>query len=658
MKKKLAISIFWICCYSMYGQSVPTTTDCSINGDFENGSLLNADWVGRYKPYGQFPSCNDIQNDGVTYIIDPTLNALDPACFTTPFDNHYKIVSAGNDPLLGPLLRRTHNNSNFALKLGNSCIVMKSETMAKKYMVTTNNANFSFWYAVVLQNHDNNPCESPVFGVRLYVGNSSTPLENFVNLTGNGFGFIQYAPNLPFYNYANVQNPTRPNAHVMYSDWRCGKIDLSQFIGNTVTVEFYTKDCRADDHFGYAYIDDISCDPTVECAREGGIRDLVASIPCSKYCFNYFLPKIGSNIGTVEFILRNYNSANQLVESFSSGVVTGINSSMQSYCFNDIDLTNGTVKVEAKFSLNGMNWSVFSKSLTIGPECAMCCKEDTIYSMSKFGYNRSLPVVVANNARYSEIDFCSFEENNFVLPTGSVGAEIQYDGIIPNNLPFATFPTSLGTCITNVAHTGSQSLLVNGLNNQEFIIKMPLVSDIDAGLVLDANKFVVIPDARVESQFRLLMGRNYKLRVWIKTNETVLNALNFINLRLRNASSAVVSTINNGSFITDPIEGWRLFEISIPNLTNDTRELVLTLRGGSQGITRFFDDLRIMPEDATGKSFVYQSKSLKLISELDENHFATFYDYDEAGNLIRLRKETEKGIVTIKESSFNYQKKR
>lgn len=50
------------------------------------------------------------------------------------------------------------------------------------------------------------------------------------------------------------------------------------------------------------------------------------------------------------------------------------------------------------------------------------------------------------------------------------------------------------------------------------------------------------------------------------------------------------------------------------------------------------------------KDFVYDSKSLRLMAELDENNYATFYDYDDQGALIRVKKETEKGIMTIQET--------
>jgi len=46
-----------------------------------------------------------------------------------------------------------------------------------------------------------------------------------------------------------------------------------------------------------------------------------------------------------------------------------------------------------------------------------------------------------------------------------------------------------------------------------------------------------------------------------------------------------------------------------------------------------------------------------LVGELDERNYATIYEYDLEGKLIRLKKETERGIMTIKENKNNTKKR-
>jgi hypothetical protein len=38
------------------------------------------------------------------------------------------------------------------------------------------------------------------------------------------------------------------------------------------------------------------------------------------------------------------------------------------------------------------------------------------------------------------------------------------------------------------------------------------------------------------------------------------------------------------------------------------------------------------------------------MADLDENNYTTFYEYDDDGTLIRVKRETERGIKTVKES--------
>ena len=54
--------------------------------------------------------------------------------------------------------------------------------------------------------------------------------------------------------------------------------------------------------------------------------------------------------------------------------------------------------------------------------------------------------------------------------------------------------------------------------------------------------------------------------------------------------------------------------------------------------------------DSSMKTFVYDPVTQRLQAELDENNFATFYEYDKEGGLIRVKKETERGVYTIQET--------
>ena len=96
------------------------------------------------------------------------------------------------------------------------------------------------------------------------------------------------------------------------------------------------------------------------------------------------------------------------------------------------------------------------------------------------------------------------------------------------------------------------------------------------------------------------------------------------------------------------IEGWQRYE-KIVTVPATATEMYLSLKG-TQGKTIYVDDIRMQPFNSSVKSFAYDAVSLRLMAELDENNYATFYEYDNDGTLIRVKKETERGIQTIKET--------
>lgn len=103
------------------------------------------------------------------------------------------------------------------------------------------------------------------------------------------------------------------------------------------------------------------------------------------------------------------------------------------------------------------------------------------------------------------------------------------------------------------------------------------------------------------------------------------------------------------------IEGWQRIDTVIyipPGATTMKYELFAGPSGPS-----YFDDLRIHPYNANMKSYVYDPVNIRLLAELDENNYSTFYEYDDEGTLIRLKKETERGVKTIKETRSALTKK-
>ena len=95
------------------------------------------------------------------------------------------------------------------------------------------------------------------------------------------------------------------------------------------------------------------------------------------------------------------------------------------------------------------------------------------------------------------------------------------------------------------------------------------------------------------------------------------------------------------------IDGWQRV-IGEFDVQSDIEKLNIKLI--SSGTGSYFDDIRVTPFNGSLKSFVYDPLNQRLMAELDENNYATFYEYDYEGGLVRVKKETERGVFTIQES--------
>lgn len=118
------------------------------------------------------------------------------------------------------------------------------------------------------------------------------------------------------------------------------------------------------------------------------------------------------------------------------------------------------------------------------------------------------------------------------------------------------------------------------------------------------------------------------------------------------------SVIPNIPFVPtgDIIDGWQRIQGTF-KIPDDTVKIKIDLVNNLTARDNYFDDVRIFPKDGNMKSFVYDPITQKLMAELDENNYATFYEYDNEGGLIRVKKETEKGVFTIQETRSGNAKK-
>lgn len=144
----------------------------------------------------------------------------------------------------------------------------------------------------------------------------------------------------------------------------------------------------------------------------------------------------------------------------------------------------------------------------------------------------------------------------------------------------------------------------------------------------------------------------YVVSAWVKEGNSSYSVTSYQNssLLISFAGSTITHTLTPSGGI---IDGWQRIEqvIEVPvGATGINIELTTTAQEA------FFDDIRFYPFDGSMMSYVYDPVSLRLMAELDERNYATLYEYDEEGKLIRVKKETEKGVMTIQENRDNIKK--
>ncbi len=199
----------------MYSQSSCT------NSDFETGTLNG--WLGKTG------NCCPI--------------------FTSPsgiVNGRHTIMSGtGTDPNTCDMVTVVSPGGLYSARVGNDQTGAEAETLSYTITVTPASSLFIYKYAVVLQDPGHSPSEQPRFQVRVLnsIGQLIDPTcGQYTVVAGVGLAGFQTCF-------------TVSGGEVRYRDWTTVGLNLSSFLGQTLTIEFETGDCSLGAHFGYAYVD-------------------------------------------------------------------------------------------------------------------------------------------------------------------------------------------------------------------------------------------------------------------------------------------------------------------------------------------------------------------------------------------------------------------
>lgn len=268
------------------------------------------------------------------------------------------------------------------------------------------------------------------------------------------------------------------------------------------------------------------------------------------------------------------------------------------------------------------------------------------YNAGLYGYDNALPVAVIQNSRYRESVFEGFEDYGFMdyLTDPTCSASRNFD-FSPYKSLFDSTVSHTGIYSIRVAGTTSAAVgtIVVADDPENFDFKVN-TGNLGCSISLIALKSIRADGKVILPSFSPIAGKRLLLSAWVKEAQDCQCS--------SYANSNITIKTGTGNFVGKPsgniIEGWQRIEQVIDVPAGATTFTITLNATGSSAV--YFDDIRVHPYNGNMKSFVYDRTSLRLMGELDENNYATFYEYDDDGTLVRVKKETARGIKTIKET--------
>jgi gliding motility-associated-like protein len=272
-----------------FGQVV---TECPQNIGFENGDFKN--WVcsvGEISGTGQmFPGA--VRPAVISMF---TSGAANPANQQLLKSGQGLVDPYGKFPLDAP------NGSNYIVRLGNNSTGRGAESISYTLTVPTNVDNYSiiFNYAVVIENPPHEVDEQPKFTARILdvASNSTTSCGSFT-FTAPGSGAT-----LPGFELSALRGSR--GDPVFYKPWAPVLVNLTDYRGKTIRLEFTTNDCSRGGHFGYAYIDfnencSIPITGNITCQQSASIT--LRTLP-GFLSYNWYNVQTGVSYGTEDSIV-------------------------------------------------------------------------------------------------------------------------------------------------------------------------------------------------------------------------------------------------------------------------------------------------------------------------------------------------------------------
>lgn len=515
----------------------------------------------------------------------------------------YSITSSGFDPNIqgGSLLPTVNpDGGTYSLRLENYANGGDAMQLSRTILVDVSKPFFKYSYAAVLEDpgSDHADADKPYFYVQIKdAGGDVISCTKYMVVANPASAELR----------ENFIYDNSSGKDLYYRYWTDVIIPLDAHVGTNVTVEFVVSDCAWGGHMAYVYLDGSCLDESITAGTCAGTpnqkRTLTAPDGFIKYWWNGpFI--IGSNSRQA---ISAYKAGTYFVDVTTRGGCTGRIEAIVTACSTTTAACTLSVSnIDTTTCDNGNNLYTLTGDISLGA--------------STFLTQGVIGITVGNITRYLYAPFSSgfsFGIPDIYTQGGSVNYSVKY---YPDQF------TGTPTCSTSGTFTSPQPCVTREVSCENCI-----------------------------GSFKPESGKTYVVSAWVKDNSVSLaTATTYSNPYIEisfNSGGTVLSPVYASGRI---IDGWQriYYEFTVPG---GATEISIALKTSSG--TADFDDIRVHPVDAGFTSYVYDPVSLKLVAVLDDNNYATFYEYDLEGTLVRTKKETERGVMTITESRENSPKR-
>jgi hypothetical protein len=274
------------------------------------------------------------------------------------------------------------------------------------------------------------------------------------------------------------------------------------------------------------------------------------------------------------------------------------------------------------------------------------------YSASKYGYRNLYRIAEVKNANYLSFAFSSFEDQ---LTVGSSPSVIHFGGEVRGGekriAATSVIPAHTGDYLLKLAPNESGGEFRSEVNNQSSGSGV-LEKGLQTGRIYRASVWVhrlSSPGAQLIATLTgTLSGGGAVNDTYVRQKDDPANtaAGDWVLMTLDIEAPAALD--NNSSlsvYLKNPSS-------YVPFTTID-QDQTIVLPPVANLTDAWFDDLNFHPVDAPIAGYVYDEKTGWIKAVLDNENFATFYEYDPAGRVILTKKETVQGIRNVSSTIYH-----